>query len=246
MAPDVVARIDRAVADALRAPEVQEKIIRLRPGAQPLERRGTRRDPGGALEALGGAHQGLGLQGRVGRAWGATAARSLGENARMTHTRTPQVLISEVGPRDGLQSVKATMPTARQAALDRRAARRGPARDRGRLLRAGEAAAADGRRGRGGAPCADAAGPHRDGAGAEPARRRRRRSRPACTSSPFRCRPAPRIRWPTCARRASRWSTRCARIVALRNETRAAGARSRPASRPPSAARCRARCRRTT
>jgi hydroxymethylglutaryl-CoA lyase len=29
----------------------------------------------------------------------------------MTHTRTPQVLISEVGPRDGLQSVKSIMPT---------------------------------------------------------------------------------------------------------------------------------------
>lgn len=30
----------------------------------------------------------------------------------MTRPNTPQVLISEVGPRDGLQSVKATMPTA--------------------------------------------------------------------------------------------------------------------------------------
>ena len=30
----------------------------------------------------------------------------------MTHPETPQILISEVGPRDGLQSVKATMPTA--------------------------------------------------------------------------------------------------------------------------------------
>lgn len=27
-------------------------------------------------------------------------------------TTTPDILISEVGPRDGLQSVKATMPTA--------------------------------------------------------------------------------------------------------------------------------------
>jgi len=32
----------------------------------------------------------------------------------MRDTRTPQVLISEVGPRDGLQSVKATMPTQRK------------------------------------------------------------------------------------------------------------------------------------
>ena len=39
--------------------------LRLRPGAQPLERRGTRLHPGGAPEALGGTHQGLGLQGRV-------------------------------------------------------------------------------------------------------------------------------------------------------------------------------------
>src|SRR5512133_3928600 len=30
----------------------------------------------------------------------------------MTTATTPDVLISEVGPRDGLQSVKATMPTA--------------------------------------------------------------------------------------------------------------------------------------
>ena len=64
--------------------------------------------------------------------------------------------------------------------------------------------------GRGGAPRAHAAGPHRDGAGAQPARARRPRSRPACTSSPCRSRPAPRIRWPTCARRPSRWSRRCA------------------------------------
>jgi len=32
----------------------------------------------------------------------------------MTHTRPPQVLISEVGPRDGLQAVKAVMPTQRK------------------------------------------------------------------------------------------------------------------------------------
>lgn len=32
----------------------------------------------------------------------------------MTHTRPPQVLISEVGPRDGLQAVKAIMPTQRK------------------------------------------------------------------------------------------------------------------------------------
>ena len=32
--------------------------------------------------------------------------------AKDLHTMTPDVLISEVGPRDGLQSVKATMPTA--------------------------------------------------------------------------------------------------------------------------------------
>ena len=43
MAPDVVARIDRAVADALRSPEVQEKYLRLRPGAQPL--RAARNSP---------------------------------------------------------------------------------------------------------------------------------------------------------------------------------------------------------
>src|SRR5437868_7228620 len=30
----------------------------------------------------------------------------------MQATSTPDILISEVGPRDGLQSVKATMPTA--------------------------------------------------------------------------------------------------------------------------------------
>jgi hydroxymethylglutaryl-CoA lyase len=30
----------------------------------------------------------------------------------MKHPQSPSVLISEVGPRDGLQSVKATMPTA--------------------------------------------------------------------------------------------------------------------------------------
>ena len=29
----------------------------------------------------------------------------------MPHTTIPEVLISEVGPRDGLQSVKASMPT---------------------------------------------------------------------------------------------------------------------------------------
>ena len=34
----------------------------------------------------------------------------------MTATLTPEVLISEVGPRDGLQSVKATMPTAAKLA----------------------------------------------------------------------------------------------------------------------------------
>jgi len=34
----------------------------------------------------------------------------------MRDTRTPQVLISEVGPRDGLQSVKAIMPTQRKFA----------------------------------------------------------------------------------------------------------------------------------
>ena len=33
-------------------------------------------------------------------------------NSAMTRANAPQVLISEVGPRDGLQSVKATMPTA--------------------------------------------------------------------------------------------------------------------------------------
>ncbi len=33
-------------------------------------------------------------------------------NSDMTRSNAPQVLISEVGPRDGLQSVKATMPTA--------------------------------------------------------------------------------------------------------------------------------------
>ena len=33
-------------------------------------------------------------------------------NSDMTPPQTPDVLISEVGPRDGLQSVKATMPTA--------------------------------------------------------------------------------------------------------------------------------------
>ncbi|UUZ77875.1 hydroxymethylglutaryl-CoA lyase [Polaromonas sp. P1(28)-13] len=32
-------------------------------------------------------------------------------NATMPHTQIPEVLISEVGPRDGLQSVKATMPS---------------------------------------------------------------------------------------------------------------------------------------
>ena len=33
-------------------------------------------------------------------------------NSAMTSLDTPEILISEVGPRDGLQSVKATMPTA--------------------------------------------------------------------------------------------------------------------------------------
>ena len=33
-------------------------------------------------------------------------------NSGMTSLHTPEILISEVGPRDGLQSVKAIMPTA--------------------------------------------------------------------------------------------------------------------------------------
>jgi hypothetical protein len=72
------------------------------------------------------------------------------------------------------------------------------------------AAAADGRRRRGGAPCLRWPGPDGDGAGAQPARRRGGAGRRACTSSPCRCRPARPIRWPMCARHAARWWTRCA------------------------------------
>ena len=128
MAPDLVARIDRAVADALRAPDVQEKIYGFGLVPNHARGRGTRRDPGGAPEALGSADQGVGVQGRVTRAWGATVARSL---ARMPHDshRTPQVLISEVGPRDGLQSVKATCDAA-QVAGSARCTRRACARSR--------------------------------------------------------------------------------------------------------------------
>ena len=72
----------------------------------------------------------------------------------MTHTRTPQVLISEVGPRDGLQSVKATMPTADKLRWIDALHAAGLREIEVALLRAGEAAAADGRRGRGGAACA--------------------------------------------------------------------------------------------
>jgi hydroxymethylglutaryl-CoA lyase len=41
----------------------------------------------------------------------AKACSALRFNSGMTTVQTPEVLISEVGPRDGLQSVKATMPT---------------------------------------------------------------------------------------------------------------------------------------
>ncbi len=136
---------------------------------------------------------------------------TLEHGTNMNQSTSNRILVSEVGPRDGLQSRQGHHADRRQAALDRRAARGRPARDRGRLpscrpqLLPQMADAAEVVR-----ACAHAAGPHRDGAGAQPARRRRRRSRPACTSSPSRCRPARRIRWPTCARRASRWSRRCA------------------------------------
>ena len=41
-----------------------------------------------------------------------TGASALRFNSGMTRPIIPEILISEVGPRDGLQSVKATMPTA--------------------------------------------------------------------------------------------------------------------------------------
>ena len=60
------------------------------------------------------------------------------------------VTVSEVGPRDGLQSIKRTLPTDGQAPLDRGAGAGRPARDRGRLVRFAQGAAADGRLRRGG------------------------------------------------------------------------------------------------
>ena len=62
----------------------------------------------------------------------------------------PQVLVSEVGPRDGLQSIKRDDADRRETALDRRARRGRLARNRSRLVRAAEVAATDGRYRRGG------------------------------------------------------------------------------------------------
>jgi tripartite-type tricarboxylate transporter receptor subunit TctC len=65
MPADVTARIDRAVADALKDPGRAGKDLRLRPGAQPCAGGGPGGHAGGAPEALGDADQGVRLQGRV-------------------------------------------------------------------------------------------------------------------------------------------------------------------------------------
>jgi hydroxymethylglutaryl-CoA lyase len=67
------------------------------------------------------------------------------------------------------------MPTAHKCAGSMRCMAAGLREIEVALLRARHAAAADGRRRRRGAPCADAPGPDRDGAGAQPAKGHRRR-----------------------------------------------------------------------
>ena len=130
MAADVVAphrpRGGRCVACA-RSPG---EDLRLRPGAQPLDAPLNWPSTQAAHLKRWETHQGVGLQGRVVRAEGATAGAEPGEKARMTHTRTPQVLISEVGPRDGLQSVKATIRPETSCAGSARCTRRACARSR--------------------------------------------------------------------------------------------------------------------
>jgi hydroxymethylglutaryl-CoA lyase len=111
--------------------------------------------------------------------------------------------VREVGLRDGLQSIATCVPTAASSNGSATPTRR-PARDRGRLLRAGAPAAATGRHRRSAGLRQDPARPARLGAGAQPeGRRARHRVRmPTCWC---RCRPATRTAWPTCARRPTRW-----------------------------------------
>ena len=163
----------------------------------------------------------------------------------MTHTRTPQVLISEVGPRDGLQSVKATMPTAAKLrwidALHAAGLREievasfVPAKLLPQMADAAEVvrhaltlpgltvmALVPNLRG---AEAALAAGVHK-------------LTIPVSASAAHslaNVRKTPRAD-----------GRRGARHRGAAQRTRAAGAGSRPACPPPSAARCKARCRRTT
>ena len=107
-----------------------------------------------------------------------------------------------------------------------------------------EAAAADGRRRRRGAPRADASRADGDGPGAEPARREAALAA-GVHKLTIPVSRVPRTRWPTCARRARRWSKRCATSSRCATRRRPA-CTSRPACPRRSAARCRARCPRTT
>ena len=81
-----------------------------------------------------------------------------------------RAVIREVGLRDGLQSIPTDPADRTQARMDPRRVRRRPARNRGRLVRAGAPAAATGRHRRTRRLREDAAGPRRLGARAEPAR----------------------------------------------------------------------------